>query len=148
MKKEKCKYCGGPLIFRLRPDTVHYGEMVCIKCGRHNYWVPAPREENTRRRTSKFSLEQVAKFHGMDKPRCFFCLRTKDQLGDHETLTIDHIVELQLGGKDSLENLQILCTACHKLKNWCRLYLNWHFNGKEVNMVNEGGSKQNERRKS
>ena len=39
-----------------------------------------------------------------------------------------HIEEIDKGGKDELGNLQIICSACHKLKNWARLYTNWHLN--------------------
>ena len=35
--------------------------------------------------------------------------------GDTAT-EVDHIVELDAGGTDDLENLQPLCTACHRVK--------------------------------
>ena len=128
---KKCKFCGGKLVLRLRPDTPHYGELWCVMCKRHNKWVSNPDNGNNGIKVvRKYTVREVAKFHNMKKPRCFFCLRTKDELGQNETLTIDHIVELQMGGKDKLENLQILCSACHSLKNWTRLYINWHINGK------------------
>jgi 5-methylcytosine-specific restriction endonuclease McrA len=57
-------------------------------------------------------------------------LRNKNQLGEKETLTIDHIRELDKGGDDALYNMQVLCLACHKLKNWTRLYMNWHLKGR------------------
>ena len=68
-------------------------------------------------------------FHKMESEFCFFCLRERKELGVSETMTLDHIKELDKGGVDQVENLQILCSACHKLKNWARLYLNWHLNG-------------------
>ena len=130
MKKEYCPICGKELVFVLTPNSVHYGKLVCPE---HGYvkWVKYPKNEGKRRNTSKYDLRDVAKFHGMKEPICFFCLRNKDQLGENETLTVDHIIELQQGGKDELPNLQILCSACHKLKNWRRLYGNWHLFGKK-----------------
>jgi 5-methylcytosine-specific restriction endonuclease McrA len=29
---------------------------------------------------------------------------------------VDHVIELAAGGDDSLENLQVLCKSCHKVK--------------------------------
>jgi 5-methylcytosine-specific restriction endonuclease McrA len=29
---------------------------------------------------------------------------------------VDHVIELAAGGEDSIENLQVLCRACHKIK--------------------------------
>ena len=29
---------------------------------------------------------------------------------------VDHVIELAAGGDDSIENLQVLCSACHKVK--------------------------------
>lgn len=129
--EEECPICGKKLEFVETPNTVHYGKLICPEHG-FVKWVPKPREDNKRVRTSRYDLKQVVEFHKMKEPRCFFCLRTKEELGTHETLTIDHIIELNQGGEDKLENLQILCSACHKLKNWARLYMNWHFNGKEI----------------
>ena len=31
-------------------------------------------------------------------------------------LEVDHVIELAAGGEDSIENLQVLCKACHKQK--------------------------------
>jgi len=69
-------------------------------------------------KTSNFKLSQIAEWHDINPIRCFFCTRTFDQLGKEETLEIEHIIQLCDGGQDKLENLQILCTACHELKNW------------------------------
>jgi 5-methylcytosine-specific restriction endonuclease McrA len=29
---------------------------------------------------------------------------------------VDHVIELAAGGEDSIDNLQVLCNACHKVK--------------------------------
>jgi len=133
-----CPRCGGEEIKIVEtPNSVHYAKAVCKVCGRFIKWIPKPEHENERRRTSKYDIRRVFRhyeFHkyGIDKPFCFFCLRTEDELGENETLTLDHIVPisekrnpLNKGG-DDLNNLQILCTACHKLKNWMVLYQNLH----------------------
>jgi len=124
--QELCDRCMGEITFERTPNLTHYGKYVCEKCGKWFKWVENPKKTK-RTKTSKINIKNVAKFHKKEKPFCFICLRTKEQLGESETLTIDHIEELNQGGKDEIENLQILCTACHKLKNWARLYLNWHY---------------------
>ena len=36
--------------------------------------------------------------------------------GTEEMLSVDHIVPRNLGGSDSLDNLQVLCSACNSSK--------------------------------
>ena len=114
----------------LTPDTPHYAKEVDDQ-GHFIKWVPKPTPEGESRTIStRYTLEQVLRFHKQTDSRCFFCRRMKAQLGSHETLTLDHIAEIgDEGGRDELENLQVLCSACHKLKNWMRLYFNWHMRG-------------------
>lgn len=128
----KCKWCSNDkLDFIETPNLIHYGRMDCKHCGRFCYWVKDPNTPINNRKNKK-SPKEVCYFHQIkDKEICFFCLRNREQLGIKETLTVDHIQELNKGGKDILENMQVLCTACHKLKNWARLYMNWHLNKKE-----------------
>ena len=124
-----CQTCGNEGIFTIcGPNTIHYGRIDCPLCRKWICFVPKPGTEEIRKETSSFTISGVVYSHKMQKEFCFFCLRDKDQLGTNEVLTLDHIQELSKGGKDELENLQILCTACHKLKNWARLYMNWHLN--------------------
>jgi len=135
-EKTKCKWCGSSnLTFRLRPDTPHYAEAICRYCNKHCYWISNPNTKNkkNRARTGKNIIKEIYKFHELTKEICFFCLRDKKDLGENETLTHDHIQELNKGGEDKIQNMQVLCSACHKLKNWCRLYLNWHLNKEEEN---------------
>ena len=122
----KCEKCDSNLIIKETPNTIHYAKLICAKCGKWFKWLSHPDNEERRTQTSKFGISHIINFHKMKRSRCFFCLRTRSQLGTHETLTIDHIEEIDKGGKDIIENLQILCSACHKLKNWIRLYFNWH----------------------
>jgi len=126
---KKCRRCNSEnLKFRERKDTIHYGEMFCGHCNCHCQWVSNPdssRKNNLR--VNKKVIKEICEFHRMKEEFCFFCLRKRDQLGLNETLTIDHIHELDKGGDDQVWNMQILCMACHKLKDWCRLYMNWHY---------------------
>lgn len=127
--KETCDDCGSELVFNKTPNSVHYGRLDCPNCDRWIKWVSNP-DKDERKKSSSYGLKEIADFYGFDEVRCFFCRRKEEELGKNETLTLDHIKELQNGGEDRAKNLQILCTACHKLKNWNRLYHNWHFNDK------------------
>lgn len=139
MNEEICRNCKNKLILTLTPHSVHYGRLDCKWCGFMG-WGRNPNSQKigttSELRIGKKSIEEVCLFHGFENPFCFMCLRNKSQLGFAETLTIDHILELNKGGEDVVENMQILCSACHKMKNWLRLYINWHLN-KEGEKVNE-----------
>jgi len=129
---DKCDKCDfGTIAFVKTVDSIHYGKLECDYCKKWFKWVSTPREDGIRKKTSKHSIQQVLKFHKKEKEFCFFCLRAKEQLGFNETITIDHIEELSKGGRDEIENLQILCTSCHKLKNWVYLYMNNHHQKRE-----------------
>jgi len=126
---ERCPTCGGNLLFSLTPTLTHYGRLDCYHCNKWIKWIKNPETpERTRNKTSVLDIQTVLKHHNFNGEFCFFCLRKREQLGIKETLTLDHVQELSKGGKDEIENLQVLCSACHKLKNWSRLYLNWHLN--------------------
>jgi len=123
----KCRWCGATNIkSRPRPDTPHYAEMFCGHCGKHCYWIKNPNSPRTTNRTSRKTTKEICDFHRFKEEGCFFCLRKRNEIGKNETLTIDHIQELDKGGEDTIENMQVLCSACHKLKNWARLYMCWH----------------------
>lgn len=111
------------------PQCTHYAKKVDDD-GNFMKWIPKPDKEG-RSNTSTYSIKDICEERGFDFPFCFFCGRTKEQLGKHESLTRDHIKELCDGGDDTLDNLQILCTACHKLKNWNNTYVRRHLVGKE-----------------
>ncbi len=122
-----CKSCGSSNLELIEtPNSIHYAKIMCRDCGLWNKFIKNPNSQRIRTKTSKYKIDQVLKFYNKKEAFCFFCLRKKEELGEFETITIDHIEELNKGGKDELQNLQILCSACHKLKNWTRLYMNWH----------------------
>jgi len=117
--------CGsktGDLI--LTPNTIHYAKVVCYVCRKFIRWDKAPKNKD--KRGGLPEPEKVAHFHGFNDIFCFFCGRDYHKLGDNETITIDHIQKIADGGVDELENMQILCSACHKLKHWTELYLHKH----------------------
>lgn len=125
----RCSKCNSEeIVFKMTPNSVHYGQDKCKGCGKWIRWVKNPESLRTKnpKRIMKLSVQRVCTYHKFKTEHCFFCLKTKDQLGLSETLTVDHIEELNHGGTDEIENQQVLCTACHKLKNWARLYTNWH----------------------
>ena len=129
----KCKRCGSTNLEWVKtPQLVHEGKWICKDCGAFVKWGKNEKK-NIRTRTSMKSLRGVAHFYKMKTPRCFFCGRAKDELGANETLTIDHIIPLSEGGEDEVWNLQILCTACHKLKNWVTTYVTNHLVRKNGN---------------
>jgi hypothetical protein len=111
-----------------RPDTPHHASIHCADCGKFLGWQPAPNPEGIRKQSSKYNVEDVMRHKNyLVKPFCFFCGRTKERLGFSETLTVDHIIPVREEGLDVLTNLNVLCTACHKLRHWAELYLNKHF---------------------
>lgn len=109
------------------PNTVHYAKINCIACKSFIKWQKAP--QNIEKRNGCPEPERVCERRGFSDCFCFFCGRTKQALGKHETLTVDHIKKIEENGKDEYDNMQVLCTACHKLKHWAELYLRKHFNG-------------------
>lgn len=134
MIEDFCDVCGSKLIITLTPNLIHYGRIDCPKC-KFKGWARNPKSmkigTTSEKRIGKIPIEKVFQLHKINEPCCFFCLRKINELGCSETLTVDHIQELDKNGEDIIENMQVLCTACHKLKNWMRLYNNWHFRKKE-----------------
>ncbi len=109
----------------LTPESIHYAKEVDYN-GNFVKWVSAPNPEGARKQSTKHSKEQIVNFHNFKKKFCFFCGRTQKKLGYNEALTIDHIDPMRESKRDDLKNLQILCSACHKLRHWAELYTNRH----------------------
>lgn len=136
MNEDFCDVCNSKLKLTLTSNnTIHYGRLDCPNCG-FKGWARNPNSKKIgttkeKRIGKPFSVKEVCDFHKLSEEICFLCLRKKNELGYAETLTCDHTQELNKDGKDIIENQQVLCSACHKLKNWLRLYLNWHLNKEE-----------------
>jgi len=138
MKEDFCETCSNTLKLTPTPNSPHYGRLDCPKCGFVG-WARNPnnpRNKGTKlmRTGNRLTIEKIQKFHNFKEPFCFLCLRKKEELGIRETLTADHILELRDSinkeDRDKVENGQILCTACHKIKLWLVTYLNEHIKGK------------------
>ena len=139
MKEDFCEVCSETLKLILTPNNIHYGKLICPKCG-FKGWARNPnnpRNKGTKllRIGNRLTVEKIMEYHGFKFPFCFFCLRKKEDLGIRETLTADHILELRdtkdNENRDDVKNGQILCSACHKMKLWLTTYLNEHIKGKE-----------------
>ena len=58
---------------------------------------------------------QPAKMKRLKETSCKYCSTT-------EHLTIDHIKPVSKGGRNNIENLQVLCSSCNQLKaNLCQI---------------------------
>jgi 5-methylcytosine-specific restriction endonuclease McrA len=64
------------------------------------------RERDTLRRNYKTWYTALVKSYG---EHCLHC-------GDTEKLAIDHVVSIARGGKSKVDNLQLLCAECNRLK--------------------------------
>ena len=139
MNEEFCSVCNSNLVKTITPNSPHYARLDCPKCGFKGFARNPnnPRNKGTKllRIGNRLTIEKIMRFHGFRFPFCFFCLRKKNELGIKETLTADHILELRdtkdYENRDMIENGQILCSACHKMKIWIVTYLNEHIKGKE-----------------
>jgi 5-methylcytosine-specific restriction endonuclease McrA len=109
----------------LTPNLVHYGKLVCAGCGKMLTWIPKPDVEKSRRPANHNSL--VKKY---SRGFCELCLRGLEELPARQTLEGHHVLEYDDGGDSTRENVQILCTACHKHVHHVRT---WFF----PNSVNE-----------
>ena len=140
MNEDFCEVCNSKLIITLTPNSIHHGRLDCPKCGFKGFARNPnnPRNKGTKllRTGNRLTLEKIMEFHKFKEPFCFLCLRTMNELGIRETLTADHILELRDtmdDDRDRVENGQILCSACHKIKLWLVTYLNEHIKGKKEN---------------
>ena len=123
-----CKICQREIepVFKLRPDTRHYGEQRCPRCQTFLKWEPKPPEVKERngarkKQPTNYSSDVLGIYH------CQMCLRTKDMLGRNESLLVHHVLEQQDGGSDTPDNIWILCSHCHALTHHVRTYLYRHF---------------------
>jgi hypothetical protein len=107
-----CPKCGQPSPFRLRPDTQHHGEIRCLVHG--HIWIPKPTELKTPRRKVNRDLFELVPEHMRDY--CWTCLRSRELLKSLKPmvpLEAHHIIEVQSGGIDDRDNIQIVCKECH-----------------------------------
>jgi len=128
-----CKYCEQeiyPEIYEVS-EGPHYAKFVCPNCHRFLGWCPKPKQ--AKKKHTKFKASKL------DIDYCELCGRKSTQLGKHETLEVHHKMPLEEGGLDEESNILVLCTACHRLAHWVRLYLNKHLNNDD-NGRHQGGN--------
>jgi len=118
---ENCKCCGnyGPHIVTLLDCKPHYARVDCGSCGNYIRFMGKPDSEATKYRRPKAHRDLVKKY---SRGYCEFCGRLEGELPRGQTLEAQHIREFQDGGGSERENIQILCTSCHKLAHWVRTY--------------------------
>lgn len=125
---EKCG-CGSEEFTVKYAEGPHYFSQVCFDCGKHIKFIGKEKNHGSRTESTEHDIDRVLAVTRQDESRCFFCSRKKEQLGERETLELDHITPVSEGGEDRPENLQVLCTACHKLRHHRETYLFKHFYG-------------------
>jgi 5-methylcytosine-specific restriction endonuclease McrA len=107
-----CPKCGQESPFKLRPDTQHHGE---VRCSVHGHmWISKPIELKIPRRKVNRDLFELVPEHMRDY--CWTCLRSRALLKSLQPmvpLEAHHIIEVQNGGTDERDNIQIVCKECH-----------------------------------
>jgi uncharacterized Zn finger protein (UPF0148 family) len=103
--------CNAGAQFVPTPDMTHHGKMICPKCGAWLAWVRKPENEKRRR-----GLEAPRKkFQQAGVDYCQMCLRKRDELPLHVTLSVHHVIEVQDGGTDEPGNMWLVCSICHEM---------------------------------
>jgi len=114
----------------------HHGRLVCNHCNRFIKWIPKPKEEKNGDPRAEVSKKLVSQY---SKGFCEICLRKHDELPSPQTLEGHHIVQVKDGGTDDRDNIQIVCTACHRWIHWQRTYLG-HYAGNQVEDIGGGAA--------
>lgn len=125
-RKFSCHHCGheGKPTATGKVDPVHGYALHCTLCSGWLGWGGKSKQlkdaEGKRVETSIWSAKRL----GIDT--CQYCRRTKDTLGDRERLEVHHVVPVDEGGDDKLENIWVVCTSCHKEIHHRRVYFVGH----------------------
>ena len=112
METMPCPVCEEESPFKLRPDTQHHGEIRCVLHGHR--WIPKPTELKTPRR--KVNPELFKLVPEPMRNYCWTCLRDRALLKSLQPmvpLEAHHIIEVDNGGPDDRDNIQIVCKECH-----------------------------------
>lgn len=86
-------------------------------------WEVKGTEERTWRASNLFSVRSDKR---LQIETCQCCLRSLEKLGDNENLEIHHVIPVKDGGADTLDNIWVPCTTCHKEVHHRRVYFNGH----------------------
>lgn len=119
---KNCRYCKREVeaVVIETPQFKHYAKTVCPICKRQIDWLPKPENEGQRTKASKYTPEKI----GIEY--CELCGRTREKIGNNESLEIHHKIPINEGGKDIRENVLVLCTPCHRMAHFLRTYLHHH----------------------
>jgi len=126
--RKACPHCACEFAWVRPTSTGNYAEARCANadCSRWLFWVPKPKNENsTKRKDTKGLLEKFSRGF------CEICLRKDYQLPRSEGLEAHHIIEKKDGGNEEKDNIQIVCTKCHKWIHHERTYLG-HYHAEET----------------
>lgn len=121
-----CKKCG----LVAKPYTngqaheVHGYKLFCAACNTWIGWSGKTKALKNERGERQISSQWTAK--RLQVEACQSCLRTLDRLGDNENLEIHHVIPVKDGGPDTLANIWVICTTCHKEIHHRRVYFNGH----------------------
>lgn len=96
----------------------HYAKVTCTKCDRFIKWQGKPNSQKPRRPSVQ---KKLVSLHS--KGYCEICLRAEEQIPLPQVLEAHHIWPVERGGGDEPGNVQICCTACHRLIHWQRTYI-------------------------
>lgn len=124
--KSMCKQCQVEIIPVLskEPHALHGYKRLCPVCGAFCGWNGKEKALKTtdgkRTKSSNWTVK------GLNIDYCQMCLRPKKFLANGDTLEIHHIKPVKDGGKDDPDNINVLCTSCHKIVHHRRTYFYEH----------------------
>lgn len=98
----------GELIEPRGPHT-HVWQCTSATCS-YTTWAPKPKNINVRRdlKSARHMLEESGR-----ERRCEICLRSEHELPPLQSLEVHHVIEVQDGGLNDLDNLRWICTEHH-----------------------------------
>jgi hypothetical protein len=119
-----CRYCNGDRAKRIygpHPGG-HFAKIVCLDCDRFQKWEGKPESRTGKRRDQAKLLDRFSKGF------CEICLRKTEHIPLPQTLEAHHIIPVEDGGSDTADNIQIVCTPCHKWIHHQRTYFGHYTN--------------------
>jgi len=122
----QCRFCGSNDIREeILTNSVHYGKYICNNCGENLDWIKKPKNINSKKRKVTPLKENVN--------YCQICLRTKDKLGNDNSLTEHHILPYNIFPEfdEYKDNRLVVCSRCHEAINLIQRMFNT-FNNMEL----------------
>lgn len=120
LRKKHCSYCGDEWKdksrHRFRVVVNGKEEDVVVPMGSHRYQLFAEKGTVCANCGLKGEYFVLEKFRNAPSGRLHFNLYGRNEHGHEVMLTKDHIVPKSRGGKNNLENYQVLCSRCNNKK--------------------------------